>query len=123
MELDSILTFMGVITPFALCGVWIATLVTKVSNRALLLEVAKDDHAKRISELEHNTSFHNIEKVVEKVSSRMFESKDFRNSLKVSIKECLVHSENSMAQERVALYKEVSEKMDKLDIILKKLSN
>lgn len=114
MELDSILTFMGVATPFALCVVWVATFMTKVSNRALLLEVAKDDHEKRISDLEHSTSYSSVEKVVEKICHRIFESKEFKESMKSSIKESMIHYENGKSFQNSLLYTDLMDEIKKM---------
>lgn len=91
MDLNSILTVIGIISPFILAAVWMATLITKTSNRALLLEVAQKDHEKRLIELESATSYTAVEKVVEKICKQIFHSKEFKDSLKDSIQDTMLH--------------------------------
>lgn len=123
MELSSILAIMGIITPFALSGVWVATLVTKVSNRALLLEVAKDDHAKRITDLEHSTSYSSVEKVVEKICHRIFESKEFKDSMKSSIKESMIHFENAKSHQNSLIYTDLMDEIKKMHADISKIGD
>ena len=108
MDLDDILTIVGIITPFILAVVWMTTLITRTSNRALLLEVRAADHDERLSKLEVATSYSSIERVVEKVCLQVLHSREFKDSMKESlegtieksVKNTLLHIEKSKSGRR-----------------------
>lgn len=85
MDLNLILTTIGIISPFILAIVGTTTLIARTSNRALLLEVTSKNHEQRIKDLEASTSYASIEKIVEKVCLHIFNSREFKASMKESI--------------------------------------
>ena len=99
MDSNSILTIIGIISPFILSAVWMTTLITKISNRALLLEVSTRSHENRLGNLENSTSYASIEKVVEKVCYHIFNSKEFKESMRDSVKETILHVERNRTVE------------------------
>lgn len=85
MDLNYILAIIGIISPFILAAVWMTTLITRTSNRALLLERGSSEHEKRIEALETATSYTSIERVVEKVCLQVLHSREFKDSMKESL--------------------------------------
>lgn len=114
MELSSLLTIIGIISPFILATVWMTTLITKISNRALLLELAKQDHESRIDELEKVTSYASLEKVVEKVCRHVFNSKEFKDSMKDSIKETMLHIDRNRSHAELGAIELVLDEVKRL---------
>ena len=85
VDLNLILMTISIISPFILAAVWLSSLSARTSNRALLLEVASKNHEQRIKDLEASTSYASIEKIVEKVCLQVFNSREFKASMKESI--------------------------------------
>lgn len=107
MDLNSILTVIGIVSPFILAAVWMATLITKTSNRALLLEVAVRNHDERVIKLEAITSHTAIEQTVEKICHRVFESKEFKGFMGDSIKDIMLHIENNRSHAQAGAFEEI----------------
>lgn len=125
------LAIIGIISPFILATVWMTTLITKTSNRALLLEVSKADHEKRIEELEKATSYASIEKVVEKVCIHVFNSREFKETMKESIegtveksvKNTLLHIERNRSVGEAGALEEVLDEIKQLHADITKHAN
>lgn len=115
MDLNSLLTVIGIISPFIISAVWLATLTTKTSNRALLLEITSKNQEKRIAELEIVTSYASIEKVVEKVCLHVFNSREFKETMSESIqstveksvKNTLLHIEKNRVVGQAGSFEEI----------------
>ncbi len=115
MDLNIILTIIGIISPFILAAVWMTTLITRTSNRALLLEVRTDDHEKQINDLKAATSYTSIERVVEKVCLQVLHSREFKDSMKESlegtieksVKNTLLHIEKNKSTGEAGAFAEI----------------
>ncbi len=115
MDLNIILTIIGIISPFILAAVWMTTLITRTSNRALLLEVRTDDHEKQINDLKAATSYTSIERVVEKVCLQVLHSREFKDSMKdslegtieKSVKNTLLHIEKNKSAGQAGAFEEI----------------
>ncbi len=109
------LTIIGIISPFILAAVWMTTLITRTSNRALLLEVKASDHDERLNKLEVSTSYASIEKVVEKVCLQVLHSREFKDSMKESlegtieksVKNTLLHIEKNKSTGEAGAFAEI----------------
>lgn len=99
--LDIVLTIVGIISPFILATVWMTTLITRTSNRALLLEIKSTDYEERIKKLELSTSYETVEKTVEKICRQVFNNKDFKVLMKEAIKETMLHIDKNRTHEEV----------------------
>jgi uncharacterized membrane protein YkvI len=115
VDLNIILTIIGIISPFILAAVWMTTLITRTSNRALLLEVRTDDHEKQINDLKAATSYTSIERVVEKVCLQVLHSREFKDSMKESlegtieksVKNTLLHIEKNKSTGEAGAFAEI----------------
>jgi hypothetical protein len=115
VDLNIILTIIGIISPFILAAVWMTTLITRTSNRALLLEVRTDDHEKQINDLKAATSYTSIERVVEKVCLQVLHSREFKDSMKdslegtieKSVKNTLLHIEKNKSAGQAGAFEEI----------------
>jgi predicted AAA+ superfamily ATPase len=115
MDLNIILTIIGIISPFILAAVWMTTLITRTSNRALLLEVKIKDQEDRVIKLEVATSYSSIEKIVEKVCFQVLHSREFKDSMKESlegtieksVKNTLIHIEKNRSSGQVGAFEEI----------------
>lgn len=95
MDLNSILTIIGIISPFILATVWMTTLIARISNRALLLEVARDNHEERLTKVEAATDYAVVEKTVEKICKQIFNSIEFKESIEKTVKSAVLHVERN----------------------------
>lgn len=115
MDLGILLTIIGIISPFILAAVWMTTLITRTSNRALLLEVTAKNHAERIKTLENATSYTALEQVVEKVCLQVLHSREFKESMKESlegsieksVKNTLLHIEKNRSAGQAGAFEEI----------------
>ncbi len=114
MDLGIILTIIGIISPFILATVWMTTLITRTSNRALLLELASENHAERIKTLENATSYTALEQVVARVCTHVFNSKEFKDNMKDSIKETLLHIDRNRSHAELGAIELVLDEVKRL---------
>ena len=95
MDLNSMLTVVGIISPFILATVWMTTLIARISNRALLLEVARENHEERLAKVEAATDYAAVEKTVEKICKQIFNSIEFKESIEKTVKNAVLHVERN----------------------------
>lgn len=95
MDLNSILAIIGIITPFALTFLYVISLIVKINNRALLLELKQVDHEERIDKVEKATDYATIEKTVEKICKQIFNSIEFKESIEKTVKSAVLHVERN----------------------------
>ncbi|CAB4213314.1 hypothetical protein UFOVP1451_5 [uncultured Caudovirales phage] len=115
MDLNIILTVIGIISPFILAAVWMTTLITRTSNRALLLEVRTNDHEEQLKELKAATSYTSIERVVVQVCTQVLHSREFKDSMKdslegtieKSVKNTLLHIEKNKSVGQAGAFEEI----------------
>lgn len=115
MDLNIILTIIGIISPFILATVWMTTLITRTSNRALLLEVRTNDHEEQLRELKAATSYTSIERVVVQVCAQVLHSREFKDSMKESlestieksVKNTLLHIEKNKSSGQAGAFEEI----------------
>lgn len=91
MDLNSILTIIGIITPFVLTFLYVISLIVKINNRALLLELKQVDHEERIDKVEKATDYATVEKTVEKICKQIFNSIEFKESIEKTVKSAVFH--------------------------------
>lgn len=126
MDLSIILSVIGIISPFILAAVWMTTLITKISNKALLLEITVNNHNDKIINLEAATSYSSIEKVVEKVCYQVFNSKQFKDSMKEpietavqkSVKDTLLHIERNRSISQSSAFDAILDEIRRIHIDL-----
>lgn len=95
MDLNSILAIIGIITPFVLSVLYIISLIVKINNRALLLELKQADHEERINKVEKATDYATVEKTVEKICKQIFNSIEFKDSIEKTVKNAVLHVERN----------------------------
>ena len=95
MDLNSILAIIGIITPFVLTFLYVISLIVKINNRALLLELKQVDHEERIDKVEKATDYATIEKTVEKICKQIFNSIEFKESIEKTVKSAVFHVERN----------------------------
>lgn len=123
MTLNDILTIVGIISPFVICAVWIATLTVKTSNRVLLLEVSVKDNNSEIENLKKATSYTSIEKVVEKVVYSIFNSPQFKEAIKApieaavnkSVRDTMLHINKNEKASETSAFEEILHRLKKLE--------
>lgn len=114
MDLNSVLTIIGIITPFVLSMLYVIGLIIKISNRALLLEISKKDHDERLQKLENITSHESVEKVVEKICKQIFNSPEFKESFRGTVKETMLHIEANRSHAAVGSLNLVLEEIQRI---------
>lgn len=97
MNLNSILAIIGIITPFVLTFLYVISLIVKINNRALLLELKQVDHEERLGKVEKATDYVTIEKTVEKICKQIFNSIEFKDSIEKTVKSAVLHVERNNA--------------------------
>lgn len=115
MDLSIVLTIIGIISPFILATVWLTTLITRTSNRALLLEVKVNGHDVRLEKLEYATSYASIEMIVSKVCLQVLHSREFKDSMKESlestiaksVKDALLHIDRNKSAGQAGAFQEI----------------
>jgi len=87
--------------------IWTIVAASRISNRAQLLEIAVETHDKRLEKLEKATSYTEIEKIVERVCVHIFYSKDFKETMKDSVKETILHVEKNRSSAQAGAFEEI----------------
>lgn len=125
MDLNSILTIIGIITPFVLTFLYVISLIVKINNRALLLELKQADHEDRIDKVEKATDYATIEKTVGKICKQIFNSIEFKESIEKTVKSAVIHVERNKAAETLGSLNLVLDEIKQLhkDIIKQQQQN
>jgi len=92
MDLNTVLSLIGIVSPFIVTAVWISTLSARSSNRVVLLEVKVSGHEARMGKLENATSYASIEQMVSKVCLQVLHSGEFKASMKESLESTIAKS-------------------------------
>jgi hypothetical protein len=123
MSLDDILTIIGIISPFVLIAVWLASLSIKTSNKVLAIEISLNSHKDKITVLEKITTHDSIEKVVEKVVYNIFNSPQFKEAIKgpiesavnKSVRDTMIHINKNEKASEASAFEEILHRLKKLE--------
>jgi hypothetical protein len=107
MDAQLVLTVLAIISPILLSLVWAITTASKISNRALLLEISIKSHGERITKIEKDTSYSSLEAVVQKVCFQVFNSKEFKESMMSCVKDTLLHVEKNRSVSQAGAFEEI----------------
>ena len=122
MDIQMLLALIAIVSPIVLSFIWAVSLTSKISNRALLLEVSSKNHETRIVKIEEATSHASMETLVGKLCVQVFHSKEFKDTLKESVRDTMLHIEANRTAAAVGSYDEILSGINQLhkDLINKK---
>jgi len=118
MQIDNFAVIFGVIATLLSGAVWVMSLVNKLSSRALNGERDVEDLEKRVSKIEHATSFLSLKETFSRIVFEVFHSKDFKEAnekvVKDTIKETLLHIERNRSVAQAGSLDLILDKLEKL---------
>lgn len=118
MDLTTFLTVSGVVVGIIatlLAGaVWVMTLTTRLSNRALNAERDVLELRERVARLEHQTAFSSLKETFSEVVIQVLHSKEFQETNKRIIRDTLLHIAANKTAEQAGALSLILEKINDL---------
>lgn len=107
INLNDLSVMLGVISILIGGAIWVMSLINKTSVRATNIERDVDDLEKRVVKIEEKTEYVYQEKLITDVFVKATNSKEFKDSLRQTIKDTILHLDRNRSITELQFFEEI----------------